>query len=131
MENYPSRLFYLEFSIPLIHKPLTNQNTAFLCERNYGKLSRLLAGRIMYITFSLAQNMLYLLGRIAYILKRGVDASRVGASHCIRVECRIFLGEGGYGIVQYLNHRTENVLRSRRRSSVNVASAKALWHIKL
>ena len=36
-----------------MHEPLTNQNTAFLCERNYGKLSRLRAGRIIYITFSL------------------------------------------------------------------------------
>ena len=36
-----------------MHKPLTNQNTAFLCERNYGKLSRLRADRIIYITFSL------------------------------------------------------------------------------
>ena len=53
MENYPLCLFYLEFSIPLMHKPLTNQNTAFLCERNYGKFSRLRAGRIIYITFSL------------------------------------------------------------------------------
>ena len=53
MENYPRCLFYLEFSIAPMHKPLTNQNTAFLCERNYGKFSRLRAGRIIYITFSL------------------------------------------------------------------------------
>ena len=49
MENYPGCLFYLEFSIALMHKTLTNQNTAFLCERNYGKFSRLRAGRIIYI----------------------------------------------------------------------------------
>ena len=53
MENYPGCLFYLEFSIALMHKTLTNQNTAFLCERNYGKFSRLRAGRIIYITFPL------------------------------------------------------------------------------
>ena len=53
MENCPPCLFYLEFSILLMHKPLTNQNTAFLYERNYGKLSRLRADRIIYITFSL------------------------------------------------------------------------------
>ena len=48
MEYYAPCLFYLEFSIPLMHEPLTNQNTAFLCERSYGKLSRLRAGRIIH-----------------------------------------------------------------------------------